>query len=58
MYKELLRVSGHLEDVKEINAAYKAATMDPAPLFDEDTPEWRAWVEWEGGDTVIYYDGE
>lgn len=57
MYKELFRLQGELDSVKEINTAIADQTGDPEPFFDEDSEEWRAWVEYKDGDTIVLYDG-
>lgn len=56
MYKELFRIKGTVEDVNAINQRVAELTGDDEPIFDPDTDEWRAWVEWKDGDTIILMD--
>ncbi len=52
MYKVLATFDGELS-VSEINEAVANLTGDPEPIFDPDTDEWRAWVEYKDGKTNI-----
>lgn len=52
MYKDLYELKGTL-DVNEINKAVAELTGDDEPIFDPDTDEWRAWVEYRNGNTYI-----
>lgn len=44
---------GVITDVNVINEKIAELTGDPEPLFDPETEEWRAWVEYSGGRTNI-----
>lgn len=53
MYKTLFEIDGTLENVTEINEAITKLTGEPVPFFDEDSNEWRAWVEYKDGKTLV-----
>ena len=52
MYKVLATFEGEL-DVNEINEAVAELTGDDEPIFDPDSDDWRAWVEYKDGKTNI-----
>lgn len=52
-YKTLFKLDGTLENVTEINEAITKLTGETAPFFDEDTTEWKAWVEYKDGKTLV-----
>lgn len=43
--------------MEEINKAYEEATGDKEELFEAGSEEWRAWVEYRDGKTIILQDG-
>ena len=53
MYKTLFELNGTLENVNDINRAITELTGEPAPFFDEDSSEWKAWVEYKDGKTLV-----
>ena len=57
MWKDFLELDGTLETPEEINKAVEKLTGDPEPLFDTDSDDWRMWVEYRDGKTVILQDG-
>ena len=52
MYKTLATFEGTLS-VDEINKAVTNLTGDDEPIFDPETDDWRAWVEYKDGKTYI-----
>ena len=56
MYKDFLVLDGTLETVEEINAAINKLTGDTGDFFDTENEEWRAWVEYRNGQTIILAD--
>ena len=56
MYKDFLVLDGTLETVEEINKAIKEETGDYDEFFDTDSEEWRAWIEYRDGKTVVLED--
>ena len=57
MFKDWIILDGTLETVEEINKAYEEATGDKVELFETGSEEWRAWVEYRDGKTIILQDG-
>lgn len=57
MFKDWIILDGTLETVEEINKAYEEATGDKEELFEAGSEEWRAWVEYRDGKTIILQDG-
>lgn len=57
MFKDWIILDGTLETVEEINKAYGEATGDKEELFETGSEEWRAWVEYRDGKTIILQDG-
>ena len=53
MYKEFITIDGILEDVKDINRAIAEQTGDIEDFFGPESEDWRAWVEWKDGKTII-----
>lgn len=53
MYKVMASLYGVITDVNVINEKIADLTGDSEPLFDPETEEWRAWVEYSGGRTNI-----
>ena len=53
MYKTLFEIDGTFENVTDINEEIKKLTGDPDPFFDEDSNEWKAWVEYKDGKTLV-----
>lgn len=53
MYKVMASLYGVITDVNVINEKIADLTGDPEPLFDPETEEWRAWVEYSGNRTNI-----
>ena len=55
MYKDLFVLPGTLETPEEINAAVAELTGDPEPWADPDDEreEWRAWIEYRDGNTIV-----
>ena len=56
MYKDLFTLEGTLNTVEEINRAIEAQTMNEEPFFDTDSEEWRGWVEYRDGKTIVLTD--
>ena len=56
MYKDFLVLDGTLENVEEINKAITDLTGDKEPFFDSNSEEWRAWIEYRDGKTVVLTD--
>lgn len=55
MYKELCVFKGELT-VEEINERVAELTGDDEPIFDPETEDWMAWVEYKDGNTIILED--
>ena len=53
MYGRLFVIDGTLNTAAEINKSVAEITMDSEPIFDTDTEDWRAWVEYCGGKTIV-----
>lgn len=56
MYKDLFVLDGTLEKVEDINKAITDLTGDEKPFFDRNSEEWRAWIEYRDGKTVVLAD--
>lgn len=56
MYKDLFVLDGTLEKVEDINKAITDLTGDEEPFFDSNSEEWRAWIEYRDGKTVVLTD--
>jgi hypothetical protein len=52
-YDVLATFEGTLETVDEINEAIANLTGDDEPCFDPESDDWREWVIWKGGKTLI-----
>ena len=52
MYKEFLVLDGTIENVEELNKAVEAET-GCTEFFDTESEEWRGWVEYRDGKTII-----
>lgn len=57
MWKDFLELDGILETPEEINKAVTDLTLDPEPMFDTDSDDWKMWVEYRDGKTIILQDG-
>ena len=53
MYGRLFVIDGILNTAAEINKEVTKLTMNPEPIFDTNTEDWRAWVEYCGGKTIV-----
>ena len=53
MYGRLFVLDGILNTAEEINKEVANLTMDSEPIFDTDTEDWKAWVEYCGGKTIV-----
>ena len=51
-----MALEGIFDDVRDINKQVAQLTGDAEPSFDEDTEEWRNWVDYRNGTTVILTD--
>lgn len=51
-----MTLEGTFDDVRDINKQVAELTGDAEPFFDEDTEEWRNWVDYRNGATVILTD--
>jgi hypothetical protein len=52
MYRTFIEINATLEDVNSINAAIEQET-GIADFFDTESEEWRAWVEYKDGKTLV-----
>ena len=52
MYRTFIEINATLEDVNDINAAIEQET-GIADFFDTESEEWRAWVEYKDGKTLV-----
>lgn len=52
MYRTFLELQGTIEDVATLNKAIEQETDIP-DFFDPDSNEWKAWVEYKDGKTII-----
>ena len=52
MYRTFIEINAILEDVNDINAAIEQET-GIADFFDTESEEWRAWVEYKDGKTLV-----
>lgn len=57
MWKDFLELDGILETPEEINKAVTDLTLDPESMFDTDSDDWKMWVEYRDGKTIILQDG-
>ena len=57
MRKDFLELDGILETPEEINKAVADLTLDPEPMFDTDSDDWKMWVEYRDGKMIILQDG-
>ena len=52
MYRTFLTLEGTIENVAELNENIEKET-GIADFFDAQSEEWRAWVEYKDGKTMI-----
>ncbi len=52
MYRAFLTLEGTIEDVNELNESIEKET-GISDLFDTESEDWRAWVEYKDGKTMI-----
>ena len=52
MYRTFIEINATLEDVNSINAAIEQET-GISDFFDAESEEWRAWVEYKDGKTLV-----
>ena len=52
MYRTFIEINATLEDVNSINAAIEKET-GIADFFDTESEEWRAWIEYKDGKTLV-----
>lgn len=52
MYRTFLKLEGTIEDVNELNESIEKET-GISDFFDTESENWRAWVEYKDGKTMI-----
>lgn len=52
MYRIFLKLKGNIDDAVKLNNAIEKET-GIADFFDTESEDWRAWVEYEDGETLI-----
>ena len=52
MYRTFLTLEGTIENVNELNESIEKET-GIADFFDAESENWRAWVEYKDGKTMI-----
>ena len=52
MYRAFLTLEGTIEDVNELNESIEKET-GISDFFDTESEDWRAWVEYKDGKTMI-----